>query len=39
MKTIPGTAEGKTPIHEVKNPIFTGVKKYTVRTYTVVVLL
>ncbi|KAI0774580.1 NADH dehydrogenase, alpha subcomplex, subunit 8 [Fomes fomentarius] len=27
VKTIPGTAEGKTPIHEVKNPIFTGVQK------------
>ncbi|EIN10491.1 NADH dehydrogenase alpha subcomplex subunit 8 [Punctularia strigosozonata HHB-11173 SS5] len=26
-KTIPGTPAGKTPIHEVKNPILTGVQK------------
>lgn len=26
-KTIPGAPAGKTPIHEVKNPIFTGVQK------------
>ncbi|OSD04527.1 NADH dehydrogenase, alpha subcomplex, subunit 8 [Trametes coccinea BRFM310] len=27
VKTIPGTPEGKTPIHEVKNPVYTGVQK------------
>ncbi|CAL1700194.1 unnamed protein product [Somion occarium] len=26
-KTIPGTPEGQTPIHEVKRPVFTGVQK------------
>ncbi|EMD40579.1 hypothetical protein CERSUDRAFT_111175 [Gelatoporia subvermispora B] len=26
-KTIPGTPAGKTPIHEVKNPVFTGVQR------------
>ncbi|KAI0092167.1 NADH dehydrogenase, alpha subcomplex, subunit 8 [Irpex rosettiformis] len=27
VKTIPGTPEGQTPIHEVKNPILNGVQK------------
>ena len=27
VKTIPGTPEGKTPIHEVRNPVFTTVQK------------
>ncbi|KAI0700594.1 NADH dehydrogenase, alpha subcomplex, subunit 8 [Cytidiella melzeri] len=27
VKTIPGTPEGQIPIHEVKNPIHTGVQK------------
>ncbi|KAI0340784.1 NADH dehydrogenase, alpha subcomplex, subunit 8 [Trametopsis cervina] len=27
VKTIPGTPEGKVPIHEVTNPIHTGVQK------------
>ncbi|KAK0499555.1 NADH dehydrogenase alpha subcomplex subunit 8 [Armillaria luteobubalina] len=27
LKTIPGTPEGKKPIHEVENPVYTGVQK------------
>ncbi|KAH9844338.1 NADH dehydrogenase, alpha subcomplex, subunit 8 [Rhodofomes roseus] len=27
VKTIPGTLEGKTPIHEVRNPVFTTIQK------------
>ncbi|KAF9035017.1 NADH dehydrogenase, alpha subcomplex, subunit 8 [Hymenopellis radicata] len=27
LKTIPGSPEGKKPIHEVEKPIFTGVQK------------
>ncbi|TCD63963.1 hypothetical protein EIP91_004732 [Steccherinum ochraceum] len=27
LKTIPGSPEGQKPIHEVTNPIFTGVQK------------
>lgn len=27
LKTIPGTPEGKKPIHEVEKPIFTGVQR------------
>lgn len=27
VKTIPGTPEGQTPVHELKNPIYTGVQK------------
>ncbi|PBK93874.1 NADH dehydrogenase alpha subcomplex subunit 8 [Armillaria gallica] len=27
LKTIPGTPDGKKPIHEVENPVYTGVQK------------